>query len=71
MFRLGLLLIFLCVFLTQADAEVLNESSLNELIKLGLPVVWVETESGMEPTYEEVDAPEGCLGGSIRSQEEL
>ena len=67
MFRLGLLLIFLCVFLTQADAEVLNESSLNELIKLGLPVVWVETESGMEPTYEEVDAPEGCLGGSIRN----
>lgn len=66
-YRLGLLYIFLCVFLTQTDAEVLNDSTLNELIKLGLPVVIVETEGSIEPTYEEVDAPEGCLGGSIRN----
>lgn len=66
-YRLGLLYIFLCVFLMQTDAEVLNDSTLNELINLGLPVVIVETEGGIEPTYEEVDAPEGCLGGSIRN----
>ena len=65
MHRLGLLFIFICVFLTKTDAEVLNDSTLNKLIKLGLPVVLVETEGGIEPTYEEVDAPEGCLGGSI------
>ena len=59
--------IFLFVFLTQTDAEVLNDSTINELIKVGLPVVIVETEGGIEPTYEDVDAPEGCLGGSIRN----
>lgn len=66
-YRLGLLYIFLFVFLTQTDAEVLNDSTINELIKVGLPVVIVETEGGIEPTYEDVDAPEGCLGGSIRN----
>lgn len=45
----------------------INGSTLNELIRLGLPVVLVETEGGFEPTYEDADAPEGCLGGSIRN----
>ena len=37
------------------------------LLQFGLPVVEVITVDDEEPTYEEADAPEGCLGGSIRN----
>ena len=38
-----------------------------QLLELGLPVVWIKTMDGMEPTYEDADAPPGCWGGSIRN----
>lgn len=47
------------------------ESSDSVLVKrfmdTGLPVVWIKTVNDEEPAYEIADAPEGCLGGSIRN----
>ena len=42
-------------------------SSLSLCRSLGIPVVEVFTVDEEEPTYEDFDAPEGCLGGSIRN----
>ena len=38
-----------------------------QFIDTGLPVVWIKTVDDEEPLYEDADAPEGCLGGSIRN----
>ncbi len=37
----------------------------DSVCKLGLPVVWVETVDGVEPTCDYVSAPSGCIGGGI------
>lgn len=38
-----------------------------ELLKIGLPVLQIETIGHEEPTYEEADPPEGCLGAGIKN----
>lgn len=38
-----------------------------ELIATGLPLVTIETVESIWPAYEEADAPDGCLGASIRN----
>jgi hypothetical protein len=38
-----------------------------QLLDLGLPVVWIRTVDGQEPSYEIADAPRGCWGGSIKN----
>lgn len=40
---------------------------IDSIIGFGLPVVVVTTINGEEPTSENVDAPEGCFGQSIRN----
>jgi len=39
-----------------------------ELLASGLPLVKIETEGGMEPTYEVVQAPAGCMGIGITNK---
>ena len=41
--------------------------TLNEIIALGLPVIYVETVEHEEPTCEYVSAPSGCMGATIRN----
>lgn len=41
--------------------------NLDEALLAGLPVVVIETVNGEEPTYEEVNAPKGCWGKSIKN----
>lgn len=41
--------------------------TLNEIIALGLPVMYVETVDNEEPTCEYVSAPAGCMGATIRN----
>lgn len=38
-----------------------------QLLDLGLPVVWIKTVDGQEPSYEIADAPRGYWGGSIKN----
>lgn len=41
--------------------------TLDEIIALGLPVMYVETVDNEEPTCEYVSAPAGCMGATIRN----
>ena len=60
------LLIVLAVSAPSRGGELVSSS--DSLYRtLGIPVVEVFTVDEEEPTYEEIDAPEGCLGGSIRN----
>ena len=47
---------------TQSDSL-----DLQKLLEAGLPVVQIETVNHEEPSYEEADAPEGCMGASIKN----
>lgn len=38
-----------------------------QFLDSGLPLVWIKTVEDEEPMYEDANAPEGCLGGSIRN----
>ena len=44
-----------------------NSRTLNEVIALGLPVLYLETVEHEEPTCEYVSAPSGCMGATIRN----
>ena len=44
-----------------------DEVSLQEVLDAGLPVLTITTVNGEEPTYENVDHPEGCSGYSIKN----
>jgi len=37
-----------------------------ELLQIGLPVLQIETVNHEEPTYEEANPPEGCIGAGIK-----
>lgn len=63
---LSCLILVLGCFL-QARGEDYSDPFVNRLLTLGLPVVEVMTVDEEEPTYEDADPPEGCLGGSIRN----
>ena len=38
-----------------------------ELLQIGLPVLQIETVNHEEPTYEEANPPEGCIGAGIKN----
>jgi len=70
---LSLLWVLLC---SQAHAQVdpsttvisvgdTAQRTLSQIIAKGLPVVYVETVNGEEPTCDYVSAPSGCMGASI------
>ena len=60
------LILILAVFVPSHGGSPVS-SLVSALTTFGLPVVEVTTVDEEEPTYEDADAPEGCLGGSIRN----
>ena len=45
-----------------------TQMTLSEIIGYGLPVLYIETIDGAEPTCEQVYAPAGSWGSTINSQ---
>lgn len=64
-FLFTLLIVFIVP--VSSHGEEAESPSVSLLQTIGLPVVEVITVDEEEPTYEDADAPEGCLGGSIRN----
>lgn len=64
-FLISLLIVF--AMPASSHGEVADRSVDSLLQTIGIPVVEVFTVDEEEPTYEDADAPEGCLGGSIRN----
>lgn len=65
----------MCTQLSSASTTdvmiVLNDSvqkSLSDIISYKLPVLYVETQDGVEPTCEVVKAPAGCIGATINAE---
>ena len=60
-------------FAQQPDKNLLPESALTplacEVRELGLPVVIVDTENGIDPTCEPIAPPFGCMGNGITGNE--
>ena len=64
-FLLILFIVFIVPSLSRGEET--GSPSVSLLQTIGLPVVEVITVDEEEPTYEDADAPDGCLGGSIRN----
>ena len=45
-----------------------RQKTLSELIGYNLPVLWIETVDGVEPTCERVYAPAGSWGSTVNSE---
>lgn len=56
------LFIIICILIGIVKTEA---QTLNEICKIDLPVVIINTENNEEPTYESESAPEGAMGESI------
>ena len=52
---------------TGPPLEELDSAMVDELLKVGLPIIRIETVNGVVPSYELADPPEGCWGGSIKN----
>ncbi len=61
------LFLTIAFFLMQLTGYANNTPSKSDLLQLGLPVLQIETIDHEEPTYEEAEAPEGCMGHSIKN----
>ena len=64
-FLLILFIVFIVPSLSRGEET--GSPSVSLLQTIGIPVVEVITVDEEEPTYEDADAPDGCLGGSIRN----
>ena len=62
--NLVLLALFICLLSHHSAAQNYRPGN-KTLIASGLPLVEIETEGGVEPTCEAVQAPEGCMGVGI------
>ena len=52
---------------TIQPSEGADSTLIRQLLEVGLPVVWIKTEDGEEPSYDIADPPEDCWGGSIKN----
>ena len=54
-------------FLIQLTISANTTPSKSDLLQIGLPVLQIETIDHEEPTYEDADAPAGCMGSGIKN----
>lgn len=62
-----LITLFLCMFSQISMAQNYHPGDEN-LLASGLPLVVIETEGGVEPTFDVIQAPPGCMGIGITNK---